>query len=50
MQYTLTLSREELDLLWLGTETLREANPSDPAAQSLDEKVTALVLVARKEG
>jgi hypothetical protein len=39
----LTLTADELRLLWLGTETLLEANPDDPDAVSLDQKVTALM-------
>lgn len=42
-QHTLILSDDELRLLWLGTETLREANPDDETAQTLDRKVSALI-------
>lgn len=43
MTITLELTEAELRLMWLGTETLREANPDDPDALSLDTKVTAAV-------
>ena len=43
MTVTIELTEAELRLMWLGTETLREANPDDADAASLDEKVTAAV-------
>lgn len=40
---TIELTYAEARLMWLGTETLREANPDLPEAIALDEKVTAAV-------
>jgi hypothetical protein len=39
----IALTEAEVRLLWLGTETLREANPDDPDAIRLDAKITAAV-------
>jgi hypothetical protein len=47
--HTLRLTDDELRLLWLGTETLAEANPDDPNALSLDRKTTALIEQMQKE-
>ena len=48
--FTLTLTPAELRLLWLGTDTLREANPDDQDAATLDAKVTALIEGAGLDG
>lgn len=44
--YVLTINEPELRLLGLGTETLREANPDDPDATTLDLKVSMLIGLA----
>lgn len=41
--HTLEVTDAELCLLWLGTETLRDANDGDALSAGLDDKVTALV-------
>lgn len=43
---TLTLTEKELRLLWMATETLREANYGDAEVEALDDKITEAVHAA----